>query len=164
MSKLMKLSRATAAVGALAIVLVGCTTAKPMAPQAMPAPAPAAQPVAPAPAPAPTHVIQEVHFEFDRSNLRPSASAILDQVADELRRNPSVRYEVGGHIDSVGSVSYNQGLSERRAEAVRAYLVSRGVSAGQLTTRGYSENSPVATNSTSEGRAMNRRVEIRPLS
>jgi outer membrane protein OmpA-like peptidoglycan-associated protein len=68
--------------------------------------------------------------------------------------------EVGGHTDSVGSEAYNQGLSERRADAVRDYLMSKGVKASRLTARGYGESRPVASNDTEEGRAENRRVEL----
>ncbi len=140
------------------IAIAGCsTTPKTMAPAPQPAP------IAAAPTPAPGYVIEGVHFEFDRSTLRPSATATLNQVAAELRQQPGVRYEITGHTDSIGSDAYNQRLSEQRAEAVRAYLVGQGVNAGQLSARGYGETRPVASNETSEGRAQNRRVEIRPV-
>lgn len=156
---------------ALVMTLAGCsttskTTAAPPqpAPVAAPEPAPAPPPpVAPKPAPAPTYVIEDVLFDFDKSTLKPAATDTLDRVANELRQQPGIRYEVAGFTDSIGSVAYNQGLSERRAESVRSHLVSRGVSAGQLTTRGYSESNPVASNATAAGRSMNRRVEIRPI-
>lgn len=158
---------------ALVMILAGCgTTSKTTAPPPQPAPVAAPEPAPPPPppppppepAPAPTYVIEsDVLFDFDKSTLKPAAIDTLDRVANELRQQPGVRYEVAGFTDSVGSVAYNQGLSERRAEAVRSYLVSRGVSAGQLTTRGYSESNPVASNATAAGRSMNRRVEIRPI-
>jgi OmpA-OmpF porin, OOP family len=144
--------------GGLAMILAGCGTApKP------PLPAPVAAAPAPAPPPPPTYVIQDVHFDFDRSELKPSAVATLDQVAADLRQHGTVRYEVAGFTDSIGSEAYNQSLSERRAESVRAYLVSRGVDSMQLSARGYGESSPVASNATAEGRARNRRVEVRPI-
>lgn len=156
---------------ALVMILAGCgTTSKTTAPPPQPAPVAAPEPApappppaAPEPAPAPTYVIEDVLFDFDKSTLKPAATDTLDRVANELRQQPGVRYEVAGFTDSIGSVAYNQGLSERRAEAVRSHLVSRGVSAGQLTTRGYSESNPVASNATAAGRSMNRRVEIRPI-
>jgi outer membrane protein OmpA-like peptidoglycan-associated protein len=141
-----------------AMAIAGCsTTSKTMAPAAQPAP------MAAAPTPAPSYVIEGVHFEFDKSTLRPSATATLTQVAGELRQQSGVRYEIAGHTDSSGSDAYNQRLSEQRAEAVRSYLVGQGVSPGQLSARGYGETRPVVSNETSEGRAQNRRVEIRPV-
>lgn len=161
---------------ALTLSLAGCsTTSKNAGPAATPAPAPVAavtpRPappprvvVAPAPVPAPTYVIEDVHFEFDQANLKPSATSTLDQVANDLKRQRGVSYTVVGHTDSVGPDTYNQGLSERRAEAVRAYLISHGVSASQLTTHGEGESNPVASNTNSVDRAKNRRVEVRPIS
>ena len=129
---------------------------------AAPEPAPIATPE-PAPEPAPTYVIQDVNFDFDKSNLKSRATDTLDRVAAELRRQPEIRYEVAGFTDSVGSDDYNQGLSERRADSVRNYLIDHGVSAGQLTANGYSESSPIASNTNADGRAQNRRVEVRPV-
>jgi outer membrane protein OmpA-like peptidoglycan-associated protein len=118
----------------------------------------------PAPAPEPkTYIIEGVHFAFDSAQLNSSASATLDEVAGALRSQPEVPYEVGGHTDSIGSNAYNQDLSERRAASVYNYLVGHGVAASQLSTRGYGETQPVASNDTEEGRAANRRVEIRPI-
>lgn len=100
---------------------------------------------------------------FDSAELTPSAASNLDQVASELRNQPDVAYEVAGYTDSIGNEDYNQRLSERRAIAVHDYLVQQGVPSGQLTVRGYGEENPVASNDTAEGRAQNRRVEIRPI-
>ncbi len=147
----------------LSVSIAGCATSKNMA--AAPTPAPIAAPeTAQAPEPAPTFVIQDVNFDFDKSNLKPRATDTLDHVAAELRKRPGVSYEVAGFTDSVGSDAYNQGLSERRAVSVRDYLISRGVSAGQLGTNGYSESHPIASNNDAHGRAQNRRVEVRPIS
>lgn len=142
---------------ALALTLSGCATSKNMA--AAPTPAPET-----APEPAPTYVIQDVNFDFDKSNLKPGATDTLDHVATELRKNPDVDYEVAGFTDSVGSDAYNQGLSERRAASVRDYLINQGVAAGRLGMEGYSEANPIASNSNAQGRAQNRRVEVRPIS
>jgi OOP family OmpA-OmpF porin len=140
------------------LAIAGCaSTEKNEPPPPAPAPVPAPQP------PAPTYIIEGVHFAFDSAELNSSAYATLDQAAAGLRNQPDVPYEVAGHTDSIGSDAYNQDLSERRAASVRDYLVQQGVSSGQLTTRGYGESSPVASNDTDSGRAQNRRVEIRPL-
>jgi OOP family OmpA-OmpF porin len=77
--------------------------------------------------------------------------------------NPGVRVEIGGHTDSTHTNAHNQALSEKRARAVAAYLVSKGVKPGQLTTKGYGEDSPIADNATPQGRAKNRRVEMKRL-
>jgi outer membrane protein OmpA-like peptidoglycan-associated protein len=150
---------------ALALTITGCSTAsKNIAPEPQPAPIAApAPPPAPVMAPAPTYVIEDVNFDFDKSTLKPAATGILDKVAADLRQQSGVGYEVAGFTDSVGSEAYNQGLSERRAGAVRDYLVNHGVTAEQLTARGYGESSPLASNATAAGRAQNRRVEVRPL-
>jgi OOP family OmpA-OmpF porin len=147
---------------ALSVTLAGCMGTKNIA--AAPEPAPVASP-APAPAPAAVaYVIKDVNFDFDKSTLKPLATDTLDHVAAELNRQSDVRFEVAGFTDSVGSNAYNQGLSERRAAAVRDYLTDHGVPSAQLTTKGYSESNPVASNSTADGRAENRRVEVRPIS
>jgi len=128
--------------------------------------------VQPAPPPAPTvdrcaEVIRlrGVNFDFDKDDIRPDAEPILDEaatlLADALRDCPSNTVSVEGHTDSVGTDAYNQDLSERRARAVADYLTGRGVSASQLASKGFGESTPIATNETSEGRALNRRVELR---
>jgi OmpA-OmpF porin, OOP family len=150
-------------VAGLSLTMAGCATSKNMA--AAPTPAPVAAPeTVLAPEPAPTYVIQDVNFDFDKSNLKSRATDTLDHVATELREQPDVRYEVAGFTDSVGSDAYNQGLSERRAVSVRDYLISRGVASAQLDMNGYSESNPIASNSNAQGRAQNRRVEVRPIS
>jgi OOP family OmpA-OmpF porin len=101
-----------------------------------------------------------VYFDFDKATLRPEGVAVLNDAAALLKTNDRVVVEVAGHTDSVGSEQYNQGLSERRANTVRDYLVSQGITATRLTARGYGEVQPVATNDTEEGRQLNRRVEL----
>ncbi|UCC66415.1 MAG: OmpA family protein, partial [Deltaproteobacteria bacterium] len=86
---------------------------------------------------------------------------ILDQQVAKLKENPTVRVEIAGHTDITGPEAYNQGLSERRARAVMEYFISRGISADRLKAVGYGESSPIAKNETREGRAKNRRVEMR---
>lgn len=101
-----------------------------------------------------------VLFDFDSDQLRPEGKAVLDRVAESIRYyQKPVRIE--GHTDSVGSEEYNQGLSERRANAVRDYLVQNGkIPATLLTAQGFGETRPVASNETAAGRQENRRVEI----
>lgn len=124
---------------------------------------PAPPPAKPAPPPPPMKekiVLRGVNFDFDKSNIRPDAKVILDEAASILGRNTDVAVGINGYTDSIGSDAYNLKLSQRRADSVKSYLVGKGVSAGRLTTKGFGESSPVASNSTREGRAMNRRVEL----
>lgn len=102
--------------------------------------------------------LEGVYFDFDKSLIKPEGRVKLDSAVTILNRYPDMRVEIHGHTDSIGTVEYNQGLSERRATAVRDYLVSRGIAVTRLTTRGFSENNPVADNGTAAGRAENRRV------
>jgi OOP family OmpA-OmpF porin len=106
--------------------------------------------------------LRGINFDFDRSEIRPDAEVILDVAVDRLRECPDLRVVVEGHTDSIGTDAYNQGLSERRADATRRYLVGHGISSGRLQTRGFGEAQPLTTNETDEGRAQNRRVELRP--
>lgn len=101
-----------------------------------------------------------VYFDFDKATLRPEGIVVLNDAAALLKTNDRVVVEIAGHTDSVGSEQYNQALSERRANSVRDYLVSQGITATRLTSRGYGELQPVATNDTDEGRQLNRRVEM----
>ncbi|HEX9719161.1 MAG TPA: OmpA family protein [Ramlibacter sp.] len=131
-------------------------------PAARPAP-PVAAPPAPAPMPpAATKVTYaaDAFFDFDKSVLKPEGRAKLDDLVGKVKGiNLEVIIAVG-HTDSVGTDAYNQRLSVRRAEAVKAYLVSRGIEKNRVYTEGKGEKQPVASNRTAEGRAKNRRVEI----
>ena len=132
--------------------------------EAPPPPPPVAKPVPkPAPAPAPVEekiVLRGVNFDFDKADIRPDAAVILDEAASILNENSGKSVSVGGHTDSVGADAYNLTLSERRAASVKDYLVSKGVDASRLTTHGYGEANPIASNDTADGRALNRRVEL----
>ena len=136
-------------------------------PEVNPAPAPAA---APAPAPAPAAAAAAVSskvtyaadafFDFDKSVIKPEGKAKLDDLVGKVKAiNLEVIIAVG-HTDSVGSDAYNQKLSLRRSQAVKAYLVSKGIDKTRIYTEGKGEKQPVADNKTKEGRAKNRRVEI----
>jgi len=104
-----------------------------------------------------------IYFDSGSATLQPASHSVLDEIVGLLQDNPGVSMEISGHTDSDGSSSYNQDLSRRRAESVRAYLVGRGVSASRLTTVGYGESQPVASNATAAGKAENRRIEFRVL-
>ena len=136
-------------------------------PVAAPAPAPAPVYVAPAPAPEPAApqklVLVGVNFDFDKATLRQEDVSELDKNVEALKAWGDVNIEVAGHTDSKGSDAYNMRLSKQRAEAVRNFLISRGVAAERLTAKGYGESQPVADNATEEGRFKNRRVELIPL-
>jgi outer membrane protein OmpA-like peptidoglycan-associated protein len=107
-----------------------------------------------------TVTLRGVNFEPAKDDLLPSSMAILDDVAKQLLESPSVKVEVGGHTDSHGKYTSNVRLSVARAEAVRAYLIMRGVGADRLVARGYGPDKPVSGNGSASGRAMNRRVEL----
>ena len=105
-------------------------------------------------------LLRGVNFHYDTAELTQDAMNILDGVARTLLGHSQIRLEVAGHTDSSGEDVYNQDLSQRRAEAVRDYLTSKGVSANMLGAHGYGEESPVESNATAAGRAENRRVEL----
>ncbi len=133
------------------------------APAPVVAPPAAAAPVAPpAAAPVATKVTYaaDAFFNFDKSVLKPEGKAKLDDLVEKIKDiNLEVIIAVG-HTDSIGTVAYNQKLSVRRAEAVKAYLVSKGIEKNRVYTEGKGKSQPVASNRTAEGRAKNRRVEI----
>jgi len=110
-----------------------------------------------------TLILEGVFFEFDKDALTLDSSARLDRVARSLHDWPEVRIEIAGHTDWLGSDSYNLDLSDRRAKAVREYLVGRGVAASRINANGYGESRPIADNQTDEGRSKNRRVELNKL-
>jgi OmpA-OmpF porin, OOP family len=148
-----------------ATAAAGCDGAI-VAPKAAPAAAPAApKAAAPAPKPAPAAATKvtyaaDAFFDFDKAVLKGEGKAKLDDLVGKVKGiNLEVIIAVG-HTDSVGTDAYNQKLSVKRADAVKAYLVSKGIEKNRVYTEGKGEKQPVADNKTSAGRAKNRRVEI----
>jgi outer membrane protein OmpA-like peptidoglycan-associated protein len=105
--------------------------------------------------------LEGVNFEFDSAKLTSDSIAKLEHAVATLKRNADDKIEIAGHTDSQGNDEYNMGLSQRRAQAVADYLISKGANANNLTVKGYGETHPVADNGSKEGRAANRRVELR---
>ncbi len=140
---------------------VECGAPAPVAVAPAPAPAPApARPVAPVPVSEKVTYAADAFFDFDKSVLKPEARSKLDELVAQVRNiNLEVVIAVG-HTDSIGTDAYNQRLSVRRAEAVKSYLVSRGIESNRVYTEGKGEKQPIADNKSAAGRAKNRRVEI----
>jgi OOP family OmpA-OmpF porin len=107
--------------------------------------------------------LDNVHFENDIHVVHPKYSNQLDEVAATMRDNPGLRLRLHGHTDSNASVAYNQGLSERRVNAVAAALTQRGVSSSRIETRAHGELQPAVPNTTPQNMHMNRRVELTPI-
>ncbi|MGH8529517.1 MAG: OmpA family protein [Nevskiales bacterium] len=105
-----------------------------------------------------------VSFDFDSVRVGKNARTILDEVSEGIKGQPSMQVEIAGHTDNYGDETYNQQLSERRAKAVRDYLVEKGAPDANFTSKGYGEAEPVVANDTEDGREENRRVEFRILS
>ena len=108
--------------------------------------------------------LRGVHFGNDQSELDGSGESLLNELAQQLLLHPAMQIEVAGHTDNQGAQSYNQRLSDQRAQRVLEYLVEQGVEASRLQARGYGEDQPLADNQSADGRAANRRVEVRILS
>lgn len=107
--------------------------------------------------------LDTVRFDFDKHNIKPEATPLLDEVIVVLKQNPETKVELQGHTDNTGTNAYNKSLSMRRANAVANYLTGKGILKSRLPAKGYGENRPVASNDTALGRALNRRVEIHPF-
>jgi OOP family OmpA-OmpF porin len=134
----------------------------PPPPPPKPAPAPEPKKEAPKPKPVAEKVTfaADVNFDFDKSNLKPEGRSKLDDLANKIKAmNLEVVIAIG-HADEIGTHEYNDKLSVRRAESVKAYLVSKGVEPNRIYTEGKGKRQPIASNKTREGRAKNRRVEI----
>jgi OOP family OmpA-OmpF porin len=108
-------------------------------------------------------VLKGVTFDTAKANIDAGDAAILDAVVNILAQNSSVNIEIQGYTDNKGSADYNQKLSEKRAQAVMDYFISKGIDKGRLTAKGFGISNPAASNDTPEGRAENRRVELSPI-
>jgi OOP family OmpA-OmpF porin len=105
--------------------------------------------------------LDNVLFDFDKSAIKPEGAAILDRLVAFMKENPTKRVEFSGYTDSIGTEAYNQKLSERRASSAQSYVAKQGIDPSRITTRGFGESNPIADNKTSDGRAKNRRVEVK---
>ncbi len=101
-----------------------------------------------------------IRFRYNKSLIKATSLGLLDKISDIINSCKPLKIEIGGHTDSDGSASYNQKLSAKRAQSVKKYLVSRGVEANRLSTKGYGETKPIASNKTEAGKKQNRRIEI----
>jgi peptidoglycan-associated lipoprotein len=110
--------------------------------------------------PAKTYTFEDVHFDFDRYSLRPEATRVLDEAVTALRGDASLKIQIEGHTCNIGTAEYNLALGDRRANAVRDYLVSRGVTSDRLSTVSYGEERPKYDNSREETRRLNRRAAL----
>jgi OOP family OmpA-OmpF porin len=133
---------------------------------AEPEPAPVVVPPPPPPAPAPKPVIIEkgrqtlnVEFDFDKSTIKKGYYKDIDDLAKVMKDYPDLNVVIEGHTDSVGTAAYNKKLSQRRAEAIKKYMVESGIDTNRLKAQGFGMDNPIASNKTEEGRQQNRRVE-----
>ena len=108
-----------------------------------------------------TIILDDVLFDFDKSTIKPEAASILDRLVVFMNENKDKKVNLSGHTDSIGTEAYNQKLSERRAASVKSYLTKKGIDASRVSAQGFGETKPIADNKTKEGRAKNRRVEIK---
>ena len=104
--------------------------------------------------------LNNVFFDFDKSDLRSESFIELDRVVKLLNENPAIEIEMSAHTDSRGNDEYNFKLSDNSAQSVMDYILSKGIDPKRITSKGYGENKPVDTNETDDGRQMNRRVEF----
>ena len=110
--------------------------------------------------PAKTYTFEDVHFDFDRYSLRPEATRVLDEAVTALREDATLRVQIEGHTCNIGTAEYNLALGDRRANAVKDYLISRGVPTDRLTTVSYGEERPKYDNAREETRRLNRRAAL----
>lgn len=173
--RFLRTSLLLAVIGLFALSVQSCKTKKAIAKPAQPVEKPGPpveekkpEPVpasAPTPAPAPVeekadYNFGSVQFEFNSDVLKTASFEVLDKAATEMKKDPSVKFILNGHSSIEGSAEHNMSLSVDRANSVKLYLVNAGVSSNNLTVKGYGATQPVSSNSTEEGRALNRRVEF----
>lgn len=111
--------------------------------------------------PATAYTLDNVLFETGKANLKSSSFKAIDELASAMTAKKTMEIEIAGHTDNVGDKATNLKLSQERAEAVRSYLIKKGISSGRITARGYGDTKPVADNSTEAGRQQNRRTEVK---
>jgi len=109
-------------------------------------------------------VLRNIFFDFNKATLRPESKTELDGLIQLMKDNPTLKIEISGHTDNIGSAEYNKKLSEQRAKAVVDYLIAAGISSDRLTYVGYGFEKPIAPNTTEEGRQLNRRTEFKIIS
>jgi outer membrane protein OmpA-like peptidoglycan-associated protein len=110
-----------------------------------------------------TVVLNNIFFDVNKFELKPSSQVELDRLVQLLTENPTLKIEISGHTDNVGKPGDNLALSNNRAKAVVTYLVSKNIAPARLTSKGYGETKPVGDNKTEEGRAKNRRTEMKVI-
>ncbi|OIQ36015.1 MAG: hypothetical protein BM555_03580 [Crocinitomix sp. MedPE-SWsnd] len=107
--------------------------------------------------------LSNLNFATNKSDIKTNSFKVLDELVDYLKLKPEVKIRIDGHTDNVGEESANLTLSKNRANSVKKYLISKGISASRLSTKGFGESAPVAENTTENGKAQNRRTEIQIL-
>jgi OOP family OmpA-OmpF porin len=105
-------------------------------------------------------VTHGINFDVDKATIKPESMGTLNMIVNILKNNPDVKFEVDGHTDNTGNAPHNLTLSQQRADAVKTQLISMGVDASRLTSKGFGDTKPIADNTTPEGKANNRRVEF----
>lgn len=113
--------------------------------------------------PARTFTLDDVHFDFGKASLRPESFVELEELLEYLTQKDDIRIEIAGHTDNIGKDADNLKLSQARANAIRDYLLKKGIKPSRVMAKGYGASEPVADNDTEEGRQMNRRTEVRIL-
>lgn len=127
-----------------------------------PPPAPEQKPQEPAPAPPkPDFNFSNIQFEFNSAVLKTASYQTLDHVAAEMKKDPSANFVLNGHSSAEGTTEHNMSLSVDRANSVKTYLINGGINGDRLTVKGFGETKPLTSNTSEEGRALNRRVEIK---
>ena len=111
--------------------------------------------------PAKTFVLDDCNFEFGKATLQESSYTVLDELVDYMNRKAKEKIQIGGHTDNIRRKKKNQKLSEERANTVRAYLLTKGIDPDRVTAKGYGMDEPIEENSTEQGRAKNRRTEVK---
>ncbi|WEK20222.1 MAG: OmpA family protein [Candidatus Pedobacter colombiensis] len=172
--KFLRTSLLLAAIGLLTMSVQSCKTKKaivqPPAPVEKPAPPVEEKKPEPTPEPKPAPVEEKpdynfhnVQFEFNSGVLKTASFEVLDRIAAEMKKDPSVKFAINGHSSIEGSAEHNMSLSVDRANSVKSYLVNAGISGSRLIVKGYGATKPAVPNTTEEGRALNRRVEFKLL-